>query len=229
MEVALDQSWADCVDSDLVRRQFLRQPDRHRVDGALRRRVVDPLVGSAEHGGLRRDVDDRSGTTSGPHAIGRLACAQERAREVDRPQSLECFDRVGVERAVAAGDARIVDQHVEPATPLVDLGEHRQYGRLVADVALHCERVVADLVHQRLGSVGAGRVVHHDAVAGFGRHPGDPAPIPRPAPVTSITGQILTLAHCNRASRPAFTSGQSLRTTEYIAESRATVFSSPGA
>src|SRR4029079_1579415 len=42
-------------------------------------------------------------------------------------------------------------------------------------------------------------------------------------------GQTLLPGHCSLPSSPALTVGHSLRITEYIAESRATMFSSPAA
>ena len=88
---------------------------------------------------------------SDAHAVGCLACAHERTGEVDRPQTFESIDGVAVERAVAAGDAGVVDQHVETTEAVVDLGEHRQHRLLVADVGPDRERIVADLVGQRGG------------------------------------------------------------------------------
>jgi hypothetical protein len=89
------------------------QSDRHRVDRALGRRVVDPLTRSTECGGPRRHVDDRSAATTaiGRHAPDGFACAHERAGDVHRPQSSEHRCIEVLDPPIAPDDAGVVHQH----------------------------------------------------------------------------------------------------------------------
>ena len=63
--------------------------------------------------------------------------------DVDRPQAREHRLVDGVERAVATGDAGVVDEHVEPAEVPIDLAEHLQHRRLVAHVGAHRKRIAS--------------------------------------------------------------------------------------
>ena len=63
-----------------------------------------------------------------------------------------------VEPAVAAGDAGVVDQHVEPAEALVDRCEHRDHLGLVAHVgAMH--ETSRDQLADASAATSLGRVV----------------------------------------------------------------------
>ena len=132
---------------------------------------MDPLVRTADDGGLRRDVDDGSARAAavGSHPHRGLAGAHERAGDVDGPQAGEHRGVDHVDGAVAAGDAGVVDEPVEPPEPLVDRGEHRHDRCLVGHVgSLHqhrraeCSCTFGDLG----GCVHCGCMVEHHVEGG---------------------------------------------------------------
>ena len=110
------------------------------------------------------------------HGVGRL-------RRVKHPEQVE-FDHLLVEPRGGLGgrDMRrttgVVDQHVQPTVPLVNVVDQAGDGVRIANVAPM--ELVADALD---GPAGAG---HHGRALG-GEHVADPGPDPRTPPVTSTT------------------------------------------
>ncbi len=158
VEVTLDQAGPHAVDPDADRGQLLGEADGHRVDRTLRRGVVHPLARTAEHGRLRRDVDDGPADAAaiGAHACCRLTAGDERTGDVHGPQPLEHVGVDGVDRAVPTGDAGVVDEDVDAAEPTVDGLEHPHHLALVAHVGLHRKGSATGLAERCCQFVGGG-------------------------------------------------------------------------
>jgi hypothetical protein len=83
--------------------------------------------------------------------------------------------RHGVDPAVAAGDAGVVDQDVEASEPVADRGEHVDDAALVGNVGAVQQSAAArslELARERLCRLGVGVVVDRDVVD-IGRGTGD--------------------------------------------------------
>ena len=92
------------------------------------------------------------------------------------------------------------------------------------------ERLVTDGVGQGCRGIGAGGVVDDHGVPRGGGEAADRRANSPTSTCHQHDGPLaIRLAHRSLSSKPRLTAGQSLRITEYIAESRATRFSSPAA
>ena len=96
-----------------------------------------------------------------------LLRAEKRPRQVDVHHRLPLFDGQLLERRAARGDARVVEQHVQPPEPLARRGEKGSNRIRIADVGWDDERVCAmrsglddRLLQQRLAAAGQ----HHGVV-----------------------------------------------------------------
>ena len=162
VDLGVDQTRPDSVDADALSPDLLGQADRHRVEGALRGGVVDPLTRPAQPGGDGGDVDDDPALAAveGRHAPHGLAGAEERADDVDGRHPPEPLRRQFVDPPLLVGDAGVVDQGGDPAEAG---GGLEQGGDLVGlgDVALHGQRLGSGRLagrHHPLGRVGGGQV-----------------------------------------------------------------------
>ena len=90
----------------------LARPIVKRVDRPLARRVVDVLVGAAQVGSRRRDVDDRTtvSAVARRHPSHGFAGTHERADHVDVEHLSQAPVRVGVEASLAVDDPGVVDE-----------------------------------------------------------------------------------------------------------------------
>ena len=145
VNVGIDQPGLDRVDADALVGNFFRQANRHRIDRALGCGVVDVLVGTADVGRARRQVDDGAAAAAVPgrHAPHRLARAQETADDVDVEHPAPALGIHVHQVALALEDAGIVDQPVEAAKLVVDSAVHRLDLGLDGDIGLKQNRPVA--------------------------------------------------------------------------------------
>jgi hypothetical protein len=124
----------DAVDPDPVAAELLRERPGERDDRALARHVVEQERDAAKRR-ARRDVDDRAAAPLAHRRDGGAA-GQEHRRDVDVHHLLpfperDLGERPHLERGV---EARVVDEHVEAATPRERLVDEPRDLRLVGDV-----------------------------------------------------------------------------------------------
>src|SRR6266851_6284006 len=142
---------------------------------ALRGLVGDVGIDAAREAHDRGDVDDAAAIAL-EHVAGGGARAEEGAGGVDRHDALPIRQRQ-LDRRLADGDAGAVDEHIEAAVMLEDVGEDAVDFRRVGDV----ERMRLGLAGGSgdfRGTLGAGlgvAVEHRDAGADTGEGEGDGA------------------------------------------------------
>ena len=117
------------------------EADGKRVDGALRRRVVDVLARRAEPGRTRREIDDGAAASAVArrHAAHRFARAEERSDDVggEDPHDTRRIHRLDAHLRLE--DAGIVDQRRHRAEcPVAGLEQPDDVG-LDGDVTLNCD------------------------------------------------------------------------------------------
>ena len=83
VELRADDARRDRVDSDVVRRKLLREPDRQRVNRGLRGGVMNVGAGAAKRRGCRRQIDDGAASVERTDAAPRAQQVPEKVH-VDR-------------------------------------------------------------------------------------------------------------------------------------------------
>lgn len=121
----------DAVDADAVAAELHRHRPRELEDAALRGVVVGQILLAAE-GVRRRHVQDHAAAARHHAARGRLG-DHEDAAEVDREHAVPIGER-RVQEGRLAGDACVVDEHLDDAERGLRLGERSLDARLVAHV-----------------------------------------------------------------------------------------------
>src|SRR6266404_4790343 len=165
VDLGEDDAGPHGIHADAFAADFLRQAERHRIDRALCRGVVDVHRRRADARGHRRDIDDCAAGTAMPrrHALQRLARAEEAAGDVDCDHALEARHAHLVHPRSAIDHPGVVHQHRKAPETLIDLREHAYDVRLHRDVA--SDRDAVDLARERLARAAIAHVVDADLVA----------------------------------------------------------------
>ena len=133
------------VDADAFGGDLAREPDRERVDRALRRRVIDVLARRSEPRRDRRDVDDDAArpAVAGGHPPHGLARAQHRAHDVHGEHPRDPLGGHHLQPHLRLDDAGVVDEGGDAAEPRVDLVEEAEDVGFRRDVRAHGDRAPA--------------------------------------------------------------------------------------
>src|SRR2546427_411429 len=134
-----DAARAHRVDADAVRRVIERHVLREEVHAPLGG-VVGRELRVAHDPGHRRHVHDGAAAAGPHHLEEREARDEEHAGEIDVQEPLPVLDGHGGHRRVAHDDARVVDEHVDPAEPRHGRLDHARGGRRRRHVALDGDR-----------------------------------------------------------------------------------------
>jgi hypothetical protein len=139
-------------------RHFARKADGERVDGGLRRRVVDVLARRTQLRRTRRHVGDcaAGAAVGGRHASDRFARAKERARHVGGEHPRKASGVHLLDARLLLDDARVVDKRVDRSQLRVDGLEQPD------DIGFH-----GDVRRGRNRPPARPLDVRHDAVRGF--------------------------------------------------------------
>ena len=176
VHLSVDEAWADCVHSNPFFRHFASKANRHRLDCAFRRRIVDVLARRSKPRRAGRDVDD---CTAGAAMLRReapdgLSRAQERSNDIGRqyPMQSRCAHRV--EPHLCLQDAGVVHEPSQPAGSLVDRLEQTHDIRLDRNIGRDRKRRGSsrlDVCHHSRGSFSVLAIVDADGIACRSRQP----------------------------------------------------------
>ena len=179
----VDRAGADRVHADAVAAPLGGGDPGHAAHRPLAGAVRDPAR-TAVQARRRRDVDDRSRLLRDHLRTDRLHPQPDADLvDVDHP-AVGLLGHLG--QRLVAKDGRVVDQHVEPAMLLDDLGHQGVPGRLVADVEVVVARRVAD-PGRGLGALAVQDIGDDHLRASAANSVASAAPWPRAPPVTIAT------------------------------------------
>src|SRR5438309_4045580 len=171
VDLRADHARSHRVHADIFAADLLREAERQGIDRAFRRGIVDVHGGRAQARRDRREVDGRAAVAAVArrHALHRLACAEEAARDVDGEHALEARHAHLIDARRAIDDPRVVREHREPAQAPIHLGEQAHDVGFHRDVGGDGE--AADFARERLARAAIAHVIDAYLVAAPGGEP----------------------------------------------------------
>ena len=156
----LHRPWINRVDPDLLRPQLFREHVRHRVYGALGRRV-DRRRRRCQPACVRADVDDAF--PLGAEVFRRLLCRQNEPQDICVKLAMKLLFRDVLERRKLV-DSSVVHQHVQASKLLLCLRKNPLHIGRLRHIPLYRDRFAAlarDFSDHAIGAFLAGGIVHH--------------------------------------------------------------------